>query len=208
MDSMHVIMLTAYSLCDTSIIESNQTQVMNQKTDVISALRQWLRGEDYSSILELARSKKHTLSLLTTLTYDENKTISDRAIQATGLTAKVIAEYDPEYIRNTLLRLFWLVNDESGGICWKAPELIGEILYSCLNFEHFIPMLISLLDLEKEDAPRFRVGTLWAIGRVAQVARDAMLSALPLVQTFASTNNELETRKMASWCIEQLTPGV
>ena len=90
---------------------------------------------------------------------------------ASGLAVRIIARRDPEYIRNYLLRLFWLINNESGGIGWRAPELIGEILYHCPQFSQFFPMLISLLDLE-EDAPRFRVGTLWAIGRVAQVERE------------------------------------
>ena len=70
-------------------------------------------------------------------------------------------------------------------------------------------MLISLLDLEKEDAPRFRVGTLWAIGRVAQVAKDAMSPALPRVQNYLSGDEttNVEVRNMALWCVEQFVQG-
>jgi hypothetical protein len=68
-------------------------------------------------------------------------------------------------------------------------------------------MLISMLDLEKEDAPRFRAGTLRAIGRVAQVARDAMLPALPKIQAYTSLNNKPDTREMAFWCMRQLIPS-
>ena len=178
---------------------------MRKKSEDLSTLRQWLLDEDLRSICEYARNKKRTLSLLTALTYDEDQRIWDRAIKATGLAAEVIAKRDPEYVRNYLLRLFWLINDESGGIGWKAPELIGEILYNCPNFDQFFPMLISLLDLEEEDAYRFRVGILWAIGRVAQVAKVAMLPALPRLQTYTLLDNEPKTKEMASWCIEQLT---
>ena len=174
-------------------------------SEYLSTLRQWLKAEDYPSILELARNKKRTLSLLTALTYDKELTISDNAIQAIGLASKIIAERDPEYIRNYLLRLFWLVNDESGGIGWRAPEMIGEILHNCPDFDQFFPILISLLDLENEDAPRFRAGTLWAIGRVAQVNRDAMLPALPHVQTCTTNTENTNTKKMAVWCLKQLT---
>ena len=177
---------------------------MRKKSEDLSTLRQWLLDENYQSILDFARRKKRTLSLLTALTYDNNQPISEHAIRATGLAAKVIAERDPGYIRNYLLRLFWLVNDESGGIGWRAPELIGEILYNCPNFEQFFPMLISLLDLEKEDGPRFRAGTLWAIGRVAQVSRDAMLPALSQVETFISAQNNPDIIEIALWCTEQL----
>jgi hypothetical protein len=180
---------------------------MRKMSDDLSTLRQWLLEDDFPLICEFARNKKRALSLLTALTYDEERRISDRAIKAVGLAAKVILERDPEYVRNTLLRLFWLVNDESGGIGWRAPELIGEILYNCPNFEQFFPMLISLLELEDEDAYRFRVGALWAIGRVAQVKQEAMLPALPRIQTYLSLENEPETKKIASWCIRQLTIG-
>ena len=179
---------------------------MDKKSEDLSALRQWLLREEYTPILELARDKKRVLSLLTGLTYDKDSIISDHAIKVAGLAAEVIAEHDPEYIRNHLLRLFWLVNDESGGIGWRAPELIGEILHYCPQFSQFFPLLISLLELEKEDAPRFRVGTLRAIGRVAQVAREAMLPALPLVETFIAPEADADTREMATWCLEQLDP--
>ena len=177
---------------------------MYKKSEDLSRLRQWLLDEDYQSILDIVRMKKRILSLLTALTYDKNQTISDHAIRATGLAAKVIAESDPEYIRNYLLRLFWLVNDESGGIGWRAPELIGEILYNCPNFKQFFPILIALLDMEKEDAPRFRVGTLWAIGRVAQVANDAMQPALPQVEILIDSEINPGTKEMAVWCMRQL----
>ena len=177
---------------------------LHKKSENLSTLHKWLLDEDYQSILDFARRKKRTLSLLTALTYDKDHAISDRAIRVTGLAAKVIAERDPQYIRNYLLRLFWLLNDESGGIGWRAPELIGEILYNCPSFEQFFPMLISLLDLEKEDALRFRAGTLMAIGRVAQVARDAMLPALPQVETFITSQNDPNIKEIALWCAKQL----
>lgn len=177
---------------------------MNSYSSGLSPLRHLLLEANEVSILELARKKKRLLSQLTALTYDSDQKISSYAIKASGLAAKIIAERDPEYVRNYLLRLFWLVNDESGGICWRGPELIGEILHHCPQFSQFFPMLISLLDLEKEDAPRFRSGTLWAIGRVAQIDKEAMLPALEEVRFFSESDQESGTKKMASWCLLQL----
>jgi hypothetical protein len=48
---------------------------------------------------------------------------------------------------------------------------------------------------------------LWAIGRVAQVAKDDMLSALPKIQTFILSEEESDTKEMAVWCAKQLTTG-
>lgn len=177
---------------------------MDSQSPDLSQLRHWLLEADDALILELARKKKRVLSQLTALSYDSDPSVTSRAIKITGLTAKIIAERDPDYVRNYLLRLFWLVNHESGGICWKAPELIGEILYSCPQFDQFFPMLISLLDLEKEDAPRFRTGTLWAIGYVAQVAREAMQPALSLVKKIASEEKDTNIMEIAQWCVHQL----
>lgn len=180
---------------------------MNTGSADLPTLRQWLLDANFKPILELARRRKRVLSLLTGLTYDKDPIVSRQAIRASGLSARVIAETDPEYVRNYLLRLFWLVNDESGGVGWRAPELIGEILHHCPEFGQFFPMLISLLDLESEDAPRFRAGTLWAIGRVAQTAKDAMLPALSQVQAILLDPEMMDTdsKENASWCIAQLT---
>ena len=180
---------------------------MSVNSPDLKTLRQWLLDTNYAPILEIAETRKNILSQLTALSYEEDATISDNAIEASGLAARIIAGREPEYVRNYLLRLFWLVNDESGGIGWRAPELIGEILHHCPHFSQFFPMLISLLDLEKEDAPRFRAGTLWAIGRVAQAARDAMLPALPRVQNYLLRNEttNLEAKDNAMWCVELLT---
>ncbi len=180
---------------------------MNAASPNLTILRQWLSDANYKPILEVAEVKKGVLSQLTALTYEDDTTISGNAIEASGLAARIIAGRDPEYVRNYLLRLFWLINDESGGIGWRAPELIGEILHHCPQYSQFFPLLISLLDLEEEDAPRFRAGTLWAIGRVAQVARDAMLVALPQVQHYLSCDKKtnIEVNDKALWCLEQLT---
>jgi AraC family transcriptional regulator of adaptative response/methylated-DNA-[protein]-cysteine methyltransferase len=178
---------------------------MDSRSPDLQQLRHWLLEANDRPFLELARKRKRILSQLTALTYDSDSNVSSRANKATGLTAKIIAERDPEYVRNYLLRLFWLVSDESGGVCWRAPELIGAILYNCPQFSQFFPMLVSLLDLEKEDAPRFRTGTLWAIGRVAQIARDEMLPALEQVQTYCLGDQGTMTHEIAVWCVKQLT---
>lgn len=179
---------------------------MHAASPDLSIVRRWLLEANYAPILEIAENKNGILSQLTALTYDKDTTIGDHAIEAAGLAARVIAGRDPEYVRNYLLRLFWLVNDESGGIGWRAPELIGEILHYCPQYSQFFPMLISLLDLEEEDAPRFQAGTLQAIGRVAQVDKEAMLPASSHVQDIISSDRSTEDiMEKAMWCMEQLT---
>ncbi len=115
-----------------------------------------LRADDLPALLVAAGEIKRTLSLLTAFTYYAEPMVADRAVQAFGPAARIIAQTDPEYVRNHLRRLFWLLNDESGGIGWRAPELIASVLAACPGqFDEFLPMLLSLDDMEPEDAPRF-----------------------------------------------------
>ena len=163
-----------------------------------------LVAQDYAAILEVSRHKRRTLSFLTALTYDPDSLIGWRAVEAMGLVAGLTAKEDPEFVRIHLRRLQWLLNDESGGIGWRAPEAMGEIIRNQPDlFAEFIPIVISLLDMEEEDVIPFRPGILWAIGRIAQVRPDATQPALPWVYPCLSDPNP-QTRGMAVWCLGQL----
>jgi hypothetical protein len=167
-------------------------------------LRDCLANQDYKAILELAGRKRRVLSFLTALTYDPDPLISWRAVEAMGLAAGRVSDDDPEYVRGHLRRLMWLLNDESGGIGWRAPEMMGEIIRSRPErFAEFVPIIISILDMEEEDAIRFRAGALWAIGRLAQVMPEAVQAAIPrIIPCLADLNPQ--TRGMAVWCLGQL----
>ena len=73
--------------------------------------------------------------------------MSWRAIEAVGLASKEIARTRPELVRNTVGRLLWMIRDESGGIGWSSPEMLGEIVRN--NPEQFAdiaPIIVSFLD--------------------------------------------------------------
>lgn len=176
---------------------------MVNKPENLSEIRLLLISEDAQKLLEVAARRKRLLSQLTALSYDLDPVVSQRAIWAFGLAAHLIAETDPEYVRNHFRRLIWLLSDESGGIGWRAPELLGEALYYCHTcFPEYLPILVSLLDLEPEDAPRFRPGVIWAIGRVAQVAPQAMKPAAKFIQVFLEYPDP-QVAALAHWCLEQ-----
>jgi hypothetical protein len=167
-------------------------------------LRDWLAKQDYEAITELAGRKRRVLSFLTALTYDLDPLISWRAVEAMGLAAGRISDEDPEYVRVHLRRLMWLLNDESGSIGWHAPEMMGELLRSRpQRFTEFVPIVISILDLEEEDAVRFRAGTLWAIGRAGRVNPAAVEAAIPGVVPCLD-DSDPQTRGLAAWCLGQL----
>lgn len=138
-------------------------------------------------------------------TYDADPRISWRAIEALGVAASRVAEDDPDHIRQLLRRLLWLINDESGGICWRAPEAMAEILRRQPTlYADYIPIVTLLLvNLEEEDLERFRAGVLRAIGRLGGLARDSFQDVAPAVVS-ALIDSDPQVRGMAVWCLHEV----
>lgn len=173
-----------------------------------AALRGWLRSWDIQAIQAVARQDSRTLSFLLALTYDPDDLVSWRSVEAYGLAAAQVAINDAEFVRNQLRRLAWLLCDESGGIGWRAPELMGETLLHCQAiFPEYIPILISLLDMEAQDAVRFHAGYLWAIGRVAQVIAEQLEGSIPYI--LPRLQDPLpQIRGLAAWSIGRIAPRI
>jgi hypothetical protein len=167
-------------------------------------LRQILLERRLDQISELAAARRRVLSYLTALTYDPDPVLSGRAVEAIGVAAARIADDDPEYVRVHLRRQMWLLSDESGGIGWHAPEIMGEILYHRPQlFAEFIPIIISILDMEAEDVVRFRTGALLALGRLAQVLPlENLRQAIPRIEPCLQ-NEDPQVRETARWCLDQ-----
>jgi len=166
-------------------------------------LANWLEEGQLDAVVQQAEREKRTLSLLSALLYHPDPLVSWRAAEGMGLAAQAVARRSPEYVRGHLRRLFWLVNDESGGIGWRAPEAIGEIIVCCPGlFDDFVSPLFFLLDMEAEDAPRFRTGILYAIGRVGPRVPEVFSAVLPLILACLD-DAQPQTRGTALWCLRQ-----
>jgi hypothetical protein len=159
----------------------------------------------FDEIAEMATRRKRVLGSLVTLTYAADVRISWRAVEALGAAASRIAEGDPDHVRELLRRLMWLVNDESGGICWRAPEAMAEILRRQPTlYADYIPIVTLLLvNLEEEDLERFRAGILRAIGRLGALARDPFQDVAPAVVS-ALIDSDPQVRGMAVWCLHEV----
>lgn len=111
---------------------------------------------------------------VSSLLFDPDERIRWRAIEALGWIARQEYAKDPERVRRFIRRILWLMNDESGGICWNGPEVIGEVLRN-------IPPLIreygQLLPGFFAEEP-FEVGSRWAVARVAVVDKTPFLPSV------------------------------
>jgi hypothetical protein len=174
-------------------------------------LKTWL-ADGRLDLVEDAIARRHRLlGTLFTLTYDSDPLIVKRAIEAYGRAAARIAASRPEFVREHLRRLFWLITDESGGIAWHAPEAIGEVIRNRPEeFLDFVPLLVSVLDLEPEDLVRFLAGTLYAIGRLAEAAPESLSGEqrrwIRGQAERALASPDPQVRGMALWCLARL-PG-
>jgi hypothetical protein len=122
-----------------------------------------LLAMDFEGVVHRAEGNKKAFSVLISLTYDKEDLLCWRAIEAMGKAAGAVAKGNPGAVRNIVQRLLWSVREESGGIGWSAPEMLGEIVRNSPEAFADIPPLIFSFHEEE----MFLTGVLWAMGRIA-----------------------------------------
>jgi hypothetical protein len=128
-------------------------------------VRELLSKRDLTGIRQWASTERSPLRTLMSLTFDGDELIRWRAVEAIGPVAADQASVDVDRVREFLRRLFWLMNDESGGISWLSPEMIGEVLRNVpVLIDEYAPLLPAFLHEEP-----FERGTHLAVWRVAGV---------------------------------------
>jgi hypothetical protein len=152
----------------------------------------------------MAAQRKRVLGSLVALTYDADPQIGWRAVEALAAAASRVAADDPDHVREHLRRLLWLMSEESGGVCWHAPEAMAEIVRREPEaFAEYIPIVVSLIEsLAQEDLGHFKAGTLRAIGRLEAVGGDHIQDVIPAV-TSALLDSDPQVRGMAVWCLNE-----
>ncbi len=148
-----------------------------------------LETNDLDAVTALARENRRVLSLLVRLAYDKDTLVGWRAIKAVGLGAKALVKTEYEYLRETARKLLWSLTDESGGIGWAAPELLGEIVSADPEaFKDIIPLIAQAYDVE-EDV--FRPGVLYAFSRIAEYAPEKICLYQKIIITSLMDKNPL-----------------
>jgi hypothetical protein len=172
---------------------------------VKAILRGLLEEGRLEDVAQYATGEKRALGGLIALTFDTRPDVVWRAIEAMGLAVKEVAKTNKRYAKEHMRRLYWLITEEAGAIFWRAPECMAECCAQVPDlFKSHIPIAFHLLEsLEDEDLEHFRPGTLWAIGRLIDLARDHLPTVLPLVIE-ALDRPDAQSRGMAIWCLSQV----
>lgn len=169
------------------------------KKEIISLLEK--KAFDELSVLSMSDGK--VISRLISLSYDKDKTLSWRAMEAIGLATRQMAGSNPEHVRNIAGRLLWMMRDESGGMAWSAPDILGEIVRNnpvlCVDLA---PIVASF-----HDEKMLCSGVLRAIGRMGRINRETTEHAIPIIRSYlGSVNSTL--RGLAAFALGELGSSI
>lgn len=165
-------------------------------------IQKFLLDRRFDRLGELQISKKRLISKLISLAYDKQTLICWRAIEAIGYLTKEVAETKPEIVRDIVGRLLWMIREESGGIGWSSPEILGEIVRNSPDkFSDIAPIILSFID-EEMLAP----GVIWAIGRIGEVRPDLVNHAVPVITSYLN-HSDAKLRGLTAWALGELQAG-
>ena len=166
------------------------------------AARELLLSFDKIEIERWLETEQSVFRILVSMLFDTEKVICYRAAEILGKAAAREARRKPESVKELLRRLLWTMNDESGNICWYAPEAIGEILYNVPELcGEFCPLLMPYLNEEP-----FERGTRLAIARIAGIKRGIFPEIVEkLKQSLANTEPEIKGASLLA--LASVEPG-
>lgn len=124
-----------------------------------------LRERDLDGLTAWSESVRSPFRVLLSHAYNPDELIRWRTVEAVGRVAARLGRDDLEPVRELIRRLLWLMNDESGGLCRIAPELIAETL---ARVPELIREYAGILPMFLIEEP-FERGTHWALWRLSCV---------------------------------------
>ena len=125
---------------------------------------------DWETIEVLAGRRGRLLGKLFAMTFTADEVRAWHAIEAIGIASKAKAGRNSETIRDFMRRCIWSMNDESGELGWRSPEIMGEVLY---RVPSLIPEYAHLMFHYFDESP-FERGAVHAVMRIAPMAPELL----------------------------------
>lgn len=139
------------------------------------AARRLVAAFDLDGVERWAAADSRAWVTLQPLLFDDDELVRWRAVEALGRVAAVRAREDVDRVRDVLQRTLWLMNDESGGVLWLGPQVLGAVL---ANVPALCDEMLAILASFLEEDP-FRAGTRWGLWRVALANPGAVAAVDP-----------------------------
>ena len=105
-------------------------------------IREYLVNRDFENIKKWSKEDRTPLRTFSSLLFEPDPLVAWRALEALGIVSAVVARNNLENVKRQLRSLLWLMNDESGGICWNAPEAIGEVI-GFFSLSYYFPEFVT-----------------------------------------------------------------
>ncbi|MBT4512147.1 MAG: hypothetical protein HOC20_08070, partial [Chloroflexi bacterium] len=103
--------------------------IMATNKSVKSNVYTLLRERDYDQLIVFCEEDRQAWKTLRDSLYETDENLIWPAIESIAmLMGKWWQAGEGEKVREYIRRLFWALNDESGGIGWNAPQTIAEII--------------------------------------------------------------------------------
>lgn len=137
----------------------------NKKEQLVSLLA----DRNFEKLDRWIRAERNPFRLLTSLLFDEDREIVWRSLEAIGRVADIYSQKkkNSEKIRRQLQRYFWMMNDESGALCWFGPEAVAEILANAEPLQEDFAMILPSFLIEEP----FEAGTRWGMARIVDKSK-------------------------------------
>lgn len=153
-----------------------------------------LQASDFeNSLSELCRLPgRQVVNPIFSFLLHSDQEVRWRSVVAMGVVIEHLARTDIEDARVIIRRLMWSLNDESGGIGWGAPEVLGEVLARSEKLaDEYSAILCSYADergnfLEHEGLQQ---GLLWAWARLARVRPNVLQQAGALLSKYLESQS-------------------
>jgi len=169
--------------------------VARKKKDIIRLLE----DSNYPALTDRILKDRKVITILLSLTYDRKSYLSWRAMEVIGIATAEIAKTDRDAVRDIANRMLWMMRDESGGIAWSNPEILGEIVRNnpvlCADLA---PIIMSF-----HEELMFTAGVLRAMGRIGRLNDDLYTYATPIIRSLLNARDN-QVRGYGAWALGEM----
>ena len=162
-------------------------------------IKKLLEENKYHELNALFPDKRKLLTLLVSSTYDKTDVTTWRAMEAIGLITANMSTDKPEFVRDFVNRLLWMVRDESGNFASSCPEILAEIVKNNPEICEDIATIVASFHEEELLTP----GVMLAIGNIGRIHDYFYDFAAPIVTSYLSDPNPV-TRAHAAYAAGEL----
>jgi hypothetical protein len=128
-------------------------------------VRKLILSGNEPAILGWIETERTPDRVLFSLLFDPDPNFRWRTIEAVAVLAEHMWTEDPEILRKMIRTVFWNMNDESGGLMWNGPEVIGRILIRVPQMVTEYGRILANFIVEEP----FERGTHWAMMHVVPI---------------------------------------